>query len=162
MVIISAILTRFDYLIRTGIAGDPGKLKELQAIFMTEAGKYQSSRGCGEYEFQYSEKTRRSSFGSLVFVSASISRTRAFCGLSVSLGITPNASYSAVAITRPLPTRLDRTNAGLDAAGMLETSFRTVSSITDSVPFPVPANTIPLTPLLIAAWIIDASGSMYE
>ena len=41
MVIISPILTRFDYLIRTGIAGDPGKLKELQAIFMTEAGKYQ-------------------------------------------------------------------------------------------------------------------------
>ena len=67
---------------------------------------------------------RRISFTSLVFVRASIKRIRAFCGLSVSAGTMPSASYSAVGVTRPLPVRLDRTtelNVQLGSSQVSET-----------------------------------------
>ena len=47
-------------------------------------------------------------------------------------------------------------------AGIAVTSLSAVSSNTERAPLPVPANTMPLAPLVIAARIIDASGSTYE
>ena len=76
---------------------------------------------------------------------------RAFCGLSVSDATMSMASNSVVGVTRPLPTRLDRTSAGRAAAGIACISLTALLSKIDSVPLPVPAKMMPFAPPLIAA-----------
>ena len=96
---------------------------------------------------QYSANIRLISLISLVCARASISRMRAFWGLSVSAGIIPILSYSSRAITRPLPVRLERTKTGLEAGGADKTGLSASFSELEIRPAPVPANTMPLTPL---------------
>ena len=74
----------------------------------------------------------------------------------------PIASYSALAITRPLPTRLERTITGLAAADPANAACSVVFSAWEINPAPVPANTMPRTPPETSARITVVPGSTYE
>ena len=88
---------------------------------------------------------------------------RAFCGLRVSPGIMPSASYSCCAITRPLPVRFDRTMTGAPGRRRGEQRLERLAlgRTTRAPPLSPRIRSLP-HPAATSAWPIARLGWMYE